>query len=93
VCLPVLVEAVWVLRSSYRLDRAQIASMIDALLSSPAVRIAERDSVAAALESYRRGGPWFADHLIGELNRAAGCATTLTFDKQAGALATFTALA
>jgi predicted nucleic-acid-binding protein len=90
ICLPVLVEAVWVMQRTLRLERGQVAAVLDLLLANPQLRIDDRASVAAALAGFRQGGPWFADHLIAALNRAAGCSTTLTFDRAAARLEGFT---
>jgi predicted nucleic-acid-binding protein len=57
------------------------------------VQVAQRDQVAAALQSFETGGAGFTDHLIAALNRSAGCSTTLTFDKSAARSPEFTLLA
>lgn len=89
VCLPVLAEAVWVLSRLYKFDRTAIATVLDALLGNKDVVMQDAPAVSAALSGFKSGGPGFADHLIGALNRDAGCSTTLTFDKRAAKLDTF----
>jgi predicted nucleic-acid-binding protein len=89
ICLPVLAEAVWVLTRLYKFDRAGIAQVVGGLLQNPEVVVQDRLAVAQALDGFVAGGPCFADHLIGALNRDAGCSTTLTFDKRAARLDTF----
>jgi predicted nucleic-acid-binding protein len=81
----VLVECLWVLRARFGRSRTQIADLVQALLAAPQIDIARRGAVESALDSFRRGGPGFADHLIAALNREAGCTVTLTFDRAAAA--------
>ena len=80
----VLAEAAWVLSRSYKRSRRAIASAFRQALDLSCVRVSDRDAVISALTAYETGGPGLSDHLIGHLNHAAGCRTTLTFDQQAG---------
>jgi predicted nucleic-acid-binding protein len=89
----VLAEIVWLMSQSMKLDRAAQAATIRRLLNNPTVQVAQRDQVAAALQSFETGGAGFTDHLIAALNRSAGCSTTLTFDKSAARSPEFTLLA
>lgn len=79
----VLVECLWVLRARFGRTRAQTAELVQALLAAPQIDLGRRAAVESALDGFRRGGPGFADHLIAALNREAGCAVTLTFDRSA----------
>ena len=79
----VLVECLWVLRARFGRSRAEIGDLVQALLAAPRIDLARRAAVEGALDAYRRGGPGFTDHLIAAMNREAGCAVTLTFDKTA----------
>jgi predicted nucleic-acid-binding protein len=88
----VLAEVGWVLRTRYRHSRAQIVAGLRAVVTHPLVLIEAREAVEAALDAYERGGAGFPDHLIGALNAAAGCRTTLTFDKNAAKGPHFTLL-
>lgn len=83
----VLVECLWVLRARFGRTRAQIADVLQALLAAPQIDLGRRAAVESALDGFRRGGPGFTDHLIAALNREAGCAVTLTFDRTAAAAA------
>ena len=78
----VLCETVWVLRSAYRISRREIAAALDRLLGSSGLVIEDRDQVAAAVEAYRHGPGDFADYLLGERNRGAGCVSTATLDRR-----------
>lgn len=85
----VLVESVWMLRRFGKLDREHIADFIDGLPRAAHVVLSDREAVAEAVDLYRAGGADFADVLIGLLNKAAGCRTTFTFDRQAARLTEF----
>jgi predicted nucleic-acid-binding protein len=85
----VLAELVWVLGSSYRYTRAQIAAAIETLLTGDDRVVEQSDGVRASLDDYRSGRLAFTDALIGHINRAQGCTTTVTFDRKASRLAPF----
>jgi predicted nucleic-acid-binding protein len=82
----VLCELGWVLRSSKRFTRAQIADLLGRVLSTRLLRVADAELVEEALRIFRATR---ADCLIGVLNRRAGCATTYTFDRRAAETADF----
>ena len=44
--------------------------------------VQHRDLVRRAVGSFRRGPADFSDYLIGEIDRRAGCLSTLTFDRR-----------
>ena len=76
-----LAELVWTLERTADYSRKEISSALRAMLSSPSYRFLDRIVVSKALtrfETEKKIG--FADALIGEINRAAGCSTTFTFD-------------
>jgi predicted nucleic-acid-binding protein len=77
----VLCELVWVLRTAYGHDRATVASTLEKLLDAAQLSIDGRDLVREAARRYAAGSGDFADHVLGLRNRAAGCDTTLTFDR------------
>ena len=89
----VLVEFSWSLRTRYKYERGAIFETVETLLQSAAFVVSDRDAVNAALSRSRDEGLHFADALIGELNRIAGCRTTITFDKPASKRTAFTHLA
>ena len=92
VSIPVVAECIWLARGIFRQNKAEIIGLVERLLAAPGLVIAERTAVAAALDSWRVGRADFTDHLIAALNIAAGCATTLTFDKTAAKGPHFTLL-
>jgi predicted nucleic-acid-binding protein len=79
-----MAEASWVMARAYRLSRTSIVGGLRQTTASAAIAVSNRQAVDAALDAYESGGPGLSDHLIGHLNRVAGCATTLTFDKAGG---------
>jgi predicted nucleic-acid-binding protein len=81
VSLIVLCEIVWVLRDSYRQDRATIAVTIEQILDAAEFVVEDSDVARQALGDYRRGPGDFADYVIGRRNLAAGCEKTATFDR------------
>lgn len=88
----VLAEVNWVLAKRAGLDRKGRAALVQRLLDHPRVVFEQRSSVEQALIAFELGGAGFVDHLIGALNTAAGCQTTLTFDKSAAKGPHFTQL-
>lgn len=78
----VLCELVWVLRGAYGFDRKTVVATLERLLSVGQIEMIDRDVIVAALARYRRGPGDFADHVIGESNRQAGCTATVTFDRK-----------
>jgi predicted nucleic-acid-binding protein len=88
----VLAESVWVMRSHLGLSRVELGGALRTLVESAAVEIDRRSAVVEALARFEAGGAGFVDHLIGVLNRDAGCGTTLTFDRVAARAPDFTAI-
>jgi predicted nucleic-acid-binding protein len=77
----VLCELVWVLASCYRFDRAQIAAVLRQLAAARQLEFASTDNVLRAVSAFESGRGDFADYLIREHARAAGCERVVTFDK------------
>jgi predicted nucleic-acid-binding protein len=76
----VLCELVWVLRSAYGLNRAEIGQTLDRILRTKQFEFREKDLLWEALADYRRGKGDFSDHIIGRLGKSAGCTHTITLD-------------
>ena len=81
--LTVLCELCWVLEDCYGQTRAQLVAILEKLLSVAVLRLERPDIVREATGDLRGGSADFSDHLIARSNSAAGCETTLTFDKKA----------
>ncbi len=92
VAIPVIAETVWLARRTFRLGKTEIIRLVEVMLASPSLIVAERASVEQALEQFRVGNIDLTDHLIAALNRASGCKTTLTFDRAAARNPAFTLL-
>lgn len=82
----VLCELVWVLTGAYDATNEEVIRAVDQLLRTRQLVVQDRDVVRRALVDYKGGAANFADSLIGQMNREAGCAETVTFDQRAAAL-------
>jgi predicted nucleic-acid-binding protein len=91
--VPVLVlyELTWVLSRSYDQSRAEIVAALDGILETELFRVENDSIVRSALEAYR-GRADFADYLIGEICRQAGCEKCVTFDRGLKGVAGFALL-
>jgi predicted nucleic-acid-binding protein len=87
----VLLETEWVLRSRYEVSKAEMLSLLSALLGADELRIEDEPSVEEALYFWQESNAGFADCLIGVRHRALGCQATATFDTRASRLAGFVA--
>jgi predicted nucleic-acid-binding protein len=79
----VLVEAAWVMRTSYQMDRMAIADRLSIVVGADRLLVADPDAVEAAIDDFRAGTADLAECLVVHLNRARDCTTTFTFDKKA----------
>lgn len=85
-----VIELVWVLSSSYELNRGQVARALDALIHSKQIVVAQAEHIVRALRVYQSGSADFADCLIERMSASAGCTHTYTFDKAASKVAGMT---
>jgi predicted nucleic-acid-binding protein len=76
----VVCETVWVLLSSYRVSRAEVGSILGRLFKASHLNFRDTDCLERALERFVRGRGDFADYLIQEHARTAGCPEVATFD-------------
>lgn len=88
----VLVEFAWTLARAFKLPRDRVADLVEAVLSADDLDVEHTRSARNALVTYRRSRADFPDYFLAEINRAAGCETTLTFDRKATDSDTFTAV-
>jgi len=91
VSLLVLLEAEWVLRSQYSLQKLLIIEAISGLLDAADVRFQDEPVIEEALFIWKDTTADFADCLIGAQNRRLGCRATATFDVKASRLPGFIA--
>lgn len=80
--LVTVVELYWVLRRAYKVGEGRCHDLLDGLLDARELRVGQDEVVRAALTA-SRGGLDFADAVIAELGRVAGCEHTVTFDQHA----------
>ena len=91
--LVAVVELVWVLSSSYGLNKDQLIEALDLLLRSKEIVVDRADLVLQAQRRFATGGADFADCLIERIAQAHGCPTTMTFDTRAAKAAGMTLVA
>lgn len=77
----VLCEIVWVLESSYRVERVEIGRVLDRLLRAQRLRFRSSERLARALAAYTSGRGDFADYWIREAAGEGGCESVATFDR------------
>jgi predicted nucleic-acid-binding protein len=77
----VVCETVWVLLAAYRVPRAEVGELLGRLLMAAHLRFNDVDRLSRALEGFAAGKGDFADYVIREHARAAGCDHVATFDR------------
>jgi predicted nucleic-acid-binding protein len=77
----VLCEVVWVLRSAYGFSRGQIGAVLLQLIAARQLTFDSTDRLLRAIRAFEVGKGDFADYVIREHGRDAGCAAVRTFDK------------
>lgn len=80
--LVTVVETYWVLRRAYGVESARCADLLEGLLDARELRV-DQDAVVRAAIPATRDGADFADAVIAQLGRVAGCEHTVTFDRRA----------
>jgi predicted nucleic-acid-binding protein len=80
--LVTVIELYWVLRRAYKVGAVRCIELLEGLLDARELRV-DQDAVVRAALVANRGGLDFADAVIAELGRAAGCDHTVTFDQRA----------
>ncbi|MES9856070.1 MAG: type II toxin-antitoxin system VapC family toxin [Sedimenticola sp.] len=88
----VLCELLWVLSRGYQYEKPVTIQVLQQLLTSSELSVAQREKSLAALREYQAGTADFSDYLIGQLNSTHSCRTTYTFDKKAAKNRHFTLL-
>ena len=77
----VVCETVWVLLSAYQVTRAEVAAVLVQLLKATHLGFPDVDALLRALAAFIAGKGDFADYVIQEHARAAGCTEVATFDR------------
>lgn len=76
-----LCELVWVLERSYKIRRAEIGRVLGRLLRARHLAFFAVERLSRALEAYGARQGDFADYVIQEHARSAGCEAVVTFDR------------
>ena len=92
VSLPVTLELIWVLASTYDAPKADIAEALQQLLGLPYLRFEQEARIRQLLTAATQGPVELGDLLIALSGKDHGCTTTLTFDRKALRSPLFTAL-
>ena len=79
----VLAETIWVLRKRLGYAQQQIVSAMQQLLAARDLVFEEQSYLTALFNAADMPKADIADHLIAWSNQQAGCANTVTFDKEA----------
>lgn len=77
----VLCEVVWVLKSAYGFGRDQIGAVLRQLIAARQLTFDSTDRLLRAIRAFETGKGEFADYVIREHGRDAGCEAVRTFDK------------
>ena len=81
--LVTIVQLYWVMTSCYAATKEEICELLETLLRTKEIVVAQADVVWKAARLYRGSTADFADCLIERDAEAAGCAYTSTFDRDA----------
>ncbi len=88
----VLCEVMWVLDRAYGFPRRTLGEVLESILQGKQFEIEDKPTAWQALNDFTACKADYADCLIGAKNRKAGCSTTLTLDRGASTLPTFSPL-
>lgn len=80
-----LVETVWVLTRAYGMSRTDIAAVVEGLLRARDLVIEDAEIHYLALGAFQAQPIDYADAVIAQTGRRAGCLETVTFDRRAAA--------
>ena len=78
-----LVETVWVLARAYRTAKAEILQIVEGLLRARELVIEDAETHYLALNLFEATTVDYADAVIAQSGRRAGCEYTATFDRRA----------
>ena len=78
-----LVETVWVLARAYKTEKAEILRIVEGLLRARELLIEDAETHYLALNQFEATTVDYADAVIAQAGRRAGCEFTATFDRRA----------
>jgi predicted nucleic-acid-binding protein len=85
-----VVELLWVLRRAYRFEESWLTIVVRKLTEHPKIVCADKDVIREAAHRSKENGEDLPDAILALLNKAAGCRTTFTFDREAASSDDFT---
>lgn len=88
----VVLEIMWVLKSTYRVPRDVILASLNELLSMSILEFQNQTAVRDFVINAQGNTYDLADLLIAQIGQIKGCETTLTFDRKAAKSPFFTQL-
>ena len=88
----VICEVVWVLERSYGQPKSAIVTVLEQIVQTDQFRIEQEEIIRRSVASYRTGRGSFADYVIAEVSRSAGCRDVVTFDRKLKSSTMFTVL-
>lgn len=83
VSLVSVIELVWVMAGCYASTKKEICDVLTSLLQTKEIVVAEAETVWKAVRAYQEGNGDFADCLVVQTAKEAGCVQTMTFDRNA----------
>jgi predicted nucleic-acid-binding protein len=78
----VIAELIWVLESYYQLKSDKINDLIDAIIKTPGIEVADKKIIIPAMELYRENNIDFIDAWLISFAREMDFKTIYTFDKK-----------
>ncbi len=78
-----VVELVWVLTDCYKMTKGELCAVLETLLHTKQIVVAQAAIVWQALRAFRASKADFADCLIERLAASDGCDFSVTFDRDA----------
>ena len=80
-----MVETLWVLARAYKTPKNAIASVIEGLLRARELVVEDAETHYLALGAFQAASADYADAVIAQAGKRAGCEETVTFDERAAA--------
>lgn len=81
--LVTVIELVWVLMGCYSCSRENIVEVVELLLRTKELLVADAETLWSALRVFKSSKADFADCVIERVAHSAGCDYTVTFDRGA----------
>jgi predicted nucleic-acid-binding protein len=78
----VLAEVVWVLESTYKVERSRVAALVLGILATPGLEVINGSLVARAIEVYEAKGIDFVDGYVAATMERRGIEDIYSFDRK-----------